>query len=278
MSAVRHALFFPPVGELADPAVVVRIAGEAERRGWDGVFLWDHMIRPPGDPQEVADPWILLAAIAVSTTRVRLGTMVTPLARRRPQKVARETVTLDRLSGGRLVLGIGLGVNSGGELERFGENTDETERAAMLDEALDLLLALWSGEEVHHRGAHFTAEGVRFLPTPVQLPRIPVWGAAVGGRRHLGPLRRAARLDGVFPVNATVDQFRDIVREVRALRGSVDAFDLAAEVAPDAEETALDDFAQAGATWIMHSFTPDAAAEDVANVAERGPRASDPGP
>lgn len=271
---MRHALFFPPFGELADPEVVVRLAGDAERQGWDGVFLWDHMIRPAGDPQEIADPWILLAAIAASTTRLRLGTMITPLARRRPQKVARETTTLDRLSGGRLVLGIGLGVNSGGELERFDECTDEPERAEMLDEALDLLFALWSGQEVHHQGPHFTAEGVRFLPTPLQQPRIPVWGAAVGRRPREGPLRRAARLDGVFPVYATIDQFRHIVREVRALRGSLDDYEVAAEVAPDADGSTLADFAAAGATWIMHSLPLHTTASELESVAERGPGGS----
>jgi alkanesulfonate monooxygenase SsuD/methylene tetrahydromethanopterin reductase-like flavin-dependent oxidoreductase (luciferase family) len=274
---VRHGLFFPPFGELADPAVVVRLAGEAESRGWDGVFLWDHMIRPPGDPQVIADPWILLAAIAVSTTRLRLGTMITPLARRRPQKVARETVTLDHLSRGRLILGVGLGVNSGGELERFGECTDEPRRAAMVDEALDLLFALWSGEEVHHRGASFTADGVRFLPTPLQRPRIPVWGAAVGGRRRAGPLRRAARLDGLFPVRATVEQFREAVGEIGALRGSLEGYEIAAEVAFDSDDTALGDFEEAGATWIMHSFPVHSTADEVGNAAERGPRASDSG-
>jgi alkanesulfonate monooxygenase SsuD/methylene tetrahydromethanopterin reductase-like flavin-dependent oxidoreductase (luciferase family) len=274
VNAVRHGLFFPPFGELSDPSVTVRLAAEAERRGWDGLFLWDHMIRPPGDPQELADPWILLAAIAVSTTRIRLGTMITPLARRRPQKVARETVTLDHLSRGRLVLGVGLGVDSGGELERFGECTDEPERAARLDEALDLLFALWSGEEVRHRGPNFVADGVRFLPVPVQRPRIPVWGAARGERPRPGPLRRAARLDGLFPVHATIDQFRRIVEEVCAIRGSLDGFDVAAEVAPDAEEGAVDGFAEAGATWIMHSLPLHTTAGDLANVVERGPRAS----
>lgn len=271
---MHHGLFFPPFGDLAEPAVVVRVAVEAERRGWDGVFLWDHMIRPPGDPQVVADPWILLGAIAASTTRLRLGTMITPLARRRPQKVARETVTLDRLSRGRLTLGVGLGVNTGGELERFAECTDEPERAAMLDEALDLLFALWSGDEVRHLGAHFTADGVRFLPTPVQQPRIPVWGAAVGGRGRTGPLRRAARLDGVFPVNATLEQFCEVVEEVHALRGSLDGYEVAAEVEPDADETAVGDFERAGATWVMHSFPVHTSADAVANAAERGPQPS----
>ena len=270
--AVRHGLYFPPFGELADPELVVRLAGQAERRGWDGVFLWDHMIRPPGDPQEIADPWILLAAVAGATTHLRIGAMITPLARRRPQKVARETVTLDHLSRGRLVVGVGLGVNSGGELERFGECTDEPARGAMLDEALDLLFALWSGQEVHHRGRYFTADGVRFLPTPWQQPRIPVWGAAVGGRRRPAPLQRAARLDGVFPVHTTIEEFRDMVNDLRTLRGTLDGYDIAAEVAPDADDALLAAFEQAGATWIMHSFPLHTKAEAMAKAIERGPQ------
>ena len=268
---MRHGLFFPPFGELADPATVVQLAAEADDRGWDGLFLWDHMIRPPDDPQELADPWIVLAAVASSTTRMRLGTMITPLARRRPQKVARETVTLDRLSRGRLILGVGLGVNRGGELERFGECVDESRRAGMLDEALDLLFALWSGEEVHHDGPHFTAKGVRFLPTALQQPRIPVWGAAVGGKRHDGPLRRAARLDGVFPVHTTFDELRGVVGEVRALRGSLEGYEIAAEMAFDADEACAGDLEEIGATWIMHSFPVRTATDEVADVVRRGP-------
>ena len=269
---LRRGLFLAPFDELSDPLVLVDLALAAEARGWDGVFLWDHMIRQPGEPQVIADPWILLAAMAASTTRIRLGTMITPLARRRPQKVARETVTLDHLSRGRLILGVGLGVNSGGELERFGECIDEPRRAAMLDEALDLLVALWSGEEVHHRGMFFTADGVTFLPTPVQQPHIPMWGAAVGRRKRAAPLRRAARLDGLFPVDATIGQFGEIVEEVRALRSSLDGYEIAAEVAADADESIFGDFEQAGATWIMHSFRVHTTADEVGNAAERGPR------
>jgi alkanesulfonate monooxygenase SsuD/methylene tetrahydromethanopterin reductase-like flavin-dependent oxidoreductase (luciferase family) len=269
---MRHALFVPPFGELADPAAVVRLAAEAERHGWEGLFLWDHMIRPPGDPQEIADPWILLAAVAATTSSMRIGTMITPLARRRPQKVARETVTLDHLSGGRVVLGIGLGVDNGGELGRFGECTDEVARAGILDEAVDLLLALWSGDEVRHPGPRFTADGVRFLPTSVQRPRIPIWGATVGTRRRVGPLRRAARLDGVFPVNATLDQFRGVVEELHAMRGSLDGYEVAAQVPPNADDSVLDGFERAGATWAMHSFPVHSTVDQVAEVVARWPR------
>ena len=202
---MRHAVNLPPFGPYADPAVVVDLAVAAEEGGWDGIFLWDHIVRTH-EPHRLAaaDPWILLAAIAAATERIRLGPMVTPLARRRPQKVARETVTLDHLSGGRLTFGVGLGVNTDGELRRFGETVDDKARAAEYDEALQLLLALWSGDEVDHHGPHFTAECVRFVPRPIQQPRIPVWGAARGGA--VRPVRRAARLDGLFPVTTDLDQ------------------------------------------------------------------------
>jgi alkanesulfonate monooxygenase SsuD/methylene tetrahydromethanopterin reductase-like flavin-dependent oxidoreductase (luciferase family) len=136
---VRSGLWLPLFEDLADPVVVAGLAAEAEEAGWQGVFVWDHLgWRAP--VRQVADPWITLAAIAAATDRVRLGPMVTPLARRRPAKVARETATLDRLSGGRLVLGVGLGTDqSGGELSKTGEALDDRTRAAMLDESLDIL-------------------------------------------------------------------------------------------------------------------------------------------
>jgi alkanesulfonate monooxygenase SsuD/methylene tetrahydromethanopterin reductase-like flavin-dependent oxidoreductase (luciferase family) len=268
---VRHALYFPPFGELARPQDVIELAVAAEARGWDGMFLWDHVIRPPETPQTISDPWILLAAIAASTTRLRLGTMITPLARRRPQIVARETVTLDHLSGGRLVLGIGLGVNTGGELERFGEETDERIRAARLDEALELLLALWSGNEVDHAGTYYRASGVSFLPVPVQQPRIPVWAAARGNTRRIAPLRRAARLDGLFPVDADAEDLDWAVRTVCELRGSMEGYDIAAELRPGKSVDDLATLGRIGVTWAMWSFGVQATLEDVSRVIAEGP-------
>lgn len=270
---MRHGLFFPPFGELAEPARVVELAVEAEAHGWDGVFLWDHMIRPAGQPQELADTWTVLTAVAAATERIRLGPMVTPLARRRPHKVARETATLDRLSGGRLVLGVGLGVNSGGELERFGEEVDDRARGAQLDEALDVVLDLWSGREVNHDGDHFTARGVRFLPTPVQSPRIPVWVAARGDPMRPGPLRRAARFDGLFPVGATPERLAEMASSVGRLRGSLDGFDVVAEVGPDADEDHVRRLAAVGATWVLRSLPVDVTVAEVRRLAATEPAA-----
>jgi len=151
---------------------------------------------------DVADPWITMAGIATATERIRLGPMVTPLARRRPAKVARETATLDRLSGGRLTLGVGLGSDRlGSDFSITGEELDERRRAWMLDESLEILTAAWSGEPVYHRGEHYTVEGMRFLPRPVQRPGVPVWVAGSYGRPR--PLRRAARYQGFVPVTSS---------------------------------------------------------------------------
>jgi alkanesulfonate monooxygenase SsuD/methylene tetrahydromethanopterin reductase-like flavin-dependent oxidoreductase (luciferase family) len=164
---VRSGLFLPPFDELADPGLVARLSAEAEEAGWHGVFVWDH-VRWREPVVDVADAWITLTAIATSTERIRLGPMVTPLARRRPVRVARETATLDRLSQGRLTLGVGLGSDRfGNAYSMTGEELDDR-RARMLDESLEILVAAWSGEPVRHRGEHYTVDGMRFFPRPVQ--------------------------------------------------------------------------------------------------------------
>jgi alkanesulfonate monooxygenase SsuD/methylene tetrahydromethanopterin reductase-like flavin-dependent oxidoreductase (luciferase family) len=214
---MRSGLFVPLFDELADPAVVARLCAEAEEAGWHGVFVWDNLrFREP--VADVADPWITLAAMATATERIRLGPMVTPLARRRPVKVARETATLDLLSGGRLTLGVGLGSDRfASEYSITGEELDDRRRASMLDESLEILAAAWSGEPVHHRGEHYTVDGMRFLPRPVQRPAVPVWVAGYYGKPR--PVRRAARHQGFFPLELDhPDQLAEIVADLTALR------------------------------------------------------------
>ena len=196
---MKVALSLPPFGHLADPGLLVEIALAAEAADIDGCFLWDHVYRPDSDPREILDPWVVLGAQAFATERIRLGPMVTPLTRRRPIKLAREALTVDHLSAGRLTLGLGLGVDSGGELSRFGEIVDPKERGDRLDEAVALLEAFWSGEPVDHDGAAFRADGVTVLPRPVQQPRVPMWFAARGASAKR-PVRRAARFDGLVPI------------------------------------------------------------------------------
>ncbi|MET9342959.1 LLM class flavin-dependent oxidoreductase [Nonomuraea sp. NPDC003804] len=275
VGGLRSGLWLPLFDELADPLVVTSLAAEAEEAGWHGVFVWDHLRW--GEPvEEVADPWITLAAIAMATERVRIGPMVTALPRRRPVKVVKETVTLDQLSGGRLTLGVGLGSDRfGSELSTTGEELDDRVRARMLDESLDVLAAAWSGEAVHHRGEHYTLDGVRLLPRPVQRPGIPVWGAALPGKQ--GPLRRAARLDGFFPVAfAGLDEFAELVAAVMRLRAAEGkdpaGYDVAVSLPPGTDPAP---YAGVGATWWMVEFPWGAVSVDtVRGVLREGPAPS----
>jgi alkanesulfonate monooxygenase SsuD/methylene tetrahydromethanopterin reductase-like flavin-dependent oxidoreductase (luciferase family) len=247
---MRSGLFLPLFDPLADPAVVARLAAEAEEAGWDGFFVWDH-IRWREPVAAVGDTQVTLAAIAAATERIRLGPLVTPLARRRPVKVARETAALDLLSGGRLTLGVGLGADHfGSEYSMTGEELDDRRRARMLDEALEILTAAWSGKPVHHRGQHYTVDGMRFLPRPLQRPRVPVWVAGYAGKPK--PMRRAARYDGFFPVNLdSADQLAEIVARVGALRAEAgsapdEPYQVVAELEPGADPAP---YREAGATW-----------------------------
>jgi len=273
--AMRSGLFLPIFDELAEPAMVARLSREAEEAGWHGVFVWDH-VRWPEPVLAVADPWITLAAVATATERVRLGPMVTPLARRRPVKVARETATLDRLSGGRLTLGAGLGSDRfGSEFSITGEELDERRRARMLDESLEILTAAWSGEPVHHRGEYYTVDGMRFLPRPVQRPGVPVWVAGFCGKPR--PLRRAARYQGFMPVNlGHPDQLAQIVADLSALReaagtASTQPYDVVATLPPGTDPAP---YAAAGATWWLVEFPAQAATVDrVRTIIRDGPAA-----
>jgi len=267
-SRLRSAIWLPLFEELADPTAVARLAAEAETAGWDGCFVWDQVAwRAP--VREVADPWITLAAVAVATERLRLGPMVTPLARRRPAKVARETATLDRLSDGRLTLGVGLGSDVfAGELSRTGEELDDRVRARMLDESLAILAAAWSGDPVHHDGEHYTVDDLAFLPRPVQRPGVPVWAAGFPG--NIRPIRRAARLDGFFPANLEhPDQLTEIVATLTGLRaGRTGPYDVAVGL-PLGDDPLP--YAAAGATWWLPEFPPGTVLDTVRGVIRDGP-------
>lgn len=269
---MRSALWLPIFDALADPGVVARLAAEAEEAGWHGMFVWDH-VRWREPVVDVADPWITLTAIATATERLRFGPMVTPVARRRPAKLARETATLDVLSGGRLTLGVGLGSDRfGEEFSRFGEQVDDRLRAEMMDETLAILAAAWTGDPVQHKGAHHVIDGVRFRPRPIQRPGVPIWAAGFPGK--LKPLRRAAHLDGFFPVNLEhADQIAEVtatIAELRAADGrSMAGYDIAAALPAG---TDLAPFAAAGATWWMAEFPPDDLSVDaVRGVLRDGP-------
>ena len=263
---MRYGLSLPCFGTGLDAALVATWARSAEDAGWDGFFLWDHLFAFAPGPVDTVDPFIALAAAACSTERIRLGTLVTPLPRRRPLVVARQSVTLDRLSGGRLVLGVGTG---GGpfEWEYCGEEADPTVRAEMLDEHLDLLTRLWTGEPVSHEGRHYRVTGPdwsgRCFPPPLQQPRIPIWvGGTWPGSR---PFTRAAGWDGVVPMRTdgtwAVADTAAVAQKVRSLRAGTDSpFDIAVPGESDPTDRArtarFSAHADAGATWWIEAVHP----------------------
>jgi alkanesulfonate monooxygenase SsuD/methylene tetrahydromethanopterin reductase-like flavin-dependent oxidoreductase (luciferase family) len=263
---VKFGLHVPNFGALADPAAVAGLAATAEAAGWDGFFLWDHVARPEGT-FPMLEPWTGLAAVAARTQRMRIGPLVTPLSRRRPWNVARQVASLDHLSGGRVTLGVGLGVSSGPEFRDMGEEADPAVRGDMLDEGLAILRAAWTGEPVSHAGTHYRLDAVAFQPPPVQ-PAVPIWGATerTGGR----PVRRAAALDGVFPFGLAPGQLPALLDNVARLRpGGLDGYDVVVG--------GTDDWAQwrdAGATWWLRVLPWSKPIAESARIAESGPPAS----
>ena len=271
---MRHAINLPNFGPFGHPRIMADLAREAEAAGWDGMFIWDHLVWTAPSNQPVTEPWVTLSAMAMATERIRIGPMVTPLPRRRPWQVARQAVTLDQLSGGRAVLGVGLGGDWFGDYSRFGEPADDRTHGAQLDEALEVIAGLWSGEPFSYAGQHYTVRDTQFLPAPVQRPRIPIWVAGVWpGTR---PFRRAARFDGVAPIGRggsdqlTPDEVRDVVAYVRQHRASAEPFDVVLAGPPLAagQYTA---YAEAGATWYQDGFILQDSVDAVRAHIRRGP-------
>lgn len=254
---MRYGINVPNIGELD---VLLELGTQTEAGGWDGFFLWDQIRLFTDMTVAVHDPWVVLAAIADRTERVRIGTLITPIARRRPWKLARETVTLDHLSGGRLVLGVGLGFPPDAEFELLGEDPDPIVRAGKLDEGLEVLTRLWAGEPVNYEGRHFRVRETRFDPTPVQRPRIPIW---VGGVwPNPGPFRRAARWDGVFPLGLDergemaglpAERYADVLAAIAGHRTAEGPFDVLAGGIANGDHAVVAPFEDAGATWWIES-------------------------
>jgi hypothetical protein len=245
---MQYGVTFPDV----DARTLADLAREAEAAGWDGVFVWDIIWG--------IDPWVSLAAVAMVTERVRLGTMLTPLSRRRPWKVASEVVTLDHLSNGRVLLPVGLGaagpehVNSG--FPKVGEEVDRKIRAELLDESLDILNGLWSGEPFSYEGKHYHLRDVTFAPRPVQRPRVPIW--VVGAWPRMKSMRRVLRCDGIIlegVMPADVPAIKGFVMEQRAL---TTPFDIVWEGETPGDDLAqameiVRPWAEAGVTWWLES-------------------------
>ena len=255
--AVRFGIEVVTLGQLADPGLVMALGQAAEEAGWDGVFVWDHLAYAWGVPS--ADPWVVLSAIAAVTTRVRLGTWVTPVPRRRPHVLAQTITSLDILSHGRTVFGVGLG-GVEQEFSAFGEEPDARLRGARLDEGLGVLDRLWRGERINHRGPHYTVQGVELTPLPVQRPRVPIW---VGGESP-SALRRAARWDGWAAVGAardgtmrtSPDDIAGAVAVIQAYRVNRELFEVALDgYSQHHDGSVVRAYRDAGVTWwleILH--------------------------
>ena len=235
------------------------LAAAAEAAGWDGVFTWDGI----AVGLDAWDPWVTMAVFALRTERVTLGAIVTPPARRRPWKLAREALSIDHLSGGRLVLPFGLGAPDDGAFGKVGEPTDRATRAGRLDETMDLLERFWSGEEVEFRGEHYRVDGMAIRPRPVN-GRIPVWVVALWPKPK--SMARAYRADGVLIAVSRPDvpyatptpaELAEIAAAGRAARGPDAPWDIIVEGTTPADDpvaaATVRPLADAGATWWLES-------------------------
>ena len=225
---MKYGIYLPNFGEEISARSLANLAAEAEGAGWHGFFIWDHILHSKSMRSPMVDPWVALAAMAMETEHIRIGTTVTPVARRRPWKLARETVTLDHLSKGRLTLTVGLGDPPNAEFSNFGEESDTRIRAAKLDEGLQILVGLWSGKAFSFQGEQFRIEKTVFRPPAYQSPRIPIWVGGVWPNK--APFRRAARWDGAFPLKGGGRLSGKDLQEIRVYierhRESAEGFDL----------------------------------------------------
>ena len=248
---MHRGLTVAPFETLASPRELAELAAGAEAAGWDGFFVWDHLLYT--GVTDIADPWTCLAAIAMRTSRIAIGPMITPLPRRRPHVLARQAVTLDHLCEGRLILGLGLGDDGGaGELSCFGEELDPRTRGAMLTEGLEVLTRLLSGEPVDHVGEHYRASGARFAPTAHRAAGIPIWLAARWPNR--APMRRAAGYDGLFTIRFEEPENLVTVRDwVAQSRESDRPFHFIVDAPPGTDP---EPWARAGADWLLTELRP----------------------
>jgi alkanesulfonate monooxygenase SsuD/methylene tetrahydromethanopterin reductase-like flavin-dependent oxidoreductase (luciferase family) len=238
--------FVMPFG---DPKLAVEVAKEVEAAGWDGFFVWESVWG--------VDAWASLAAVSMVTERVRLGTMLTPIARMRPWDLAGKTTTVDNLSNGRVILGVGLGAPDTG-YAAFGEETDIRKRAEITDEGLDILTGLWKGQPFAYEGQHYTVRPTEFAPPPppVQQPRIPIW--MVGVWPKMKSMRRVLKYDGLIH-QGDVAALKDARAWLEEHRESSGEFHYVCEGVtpgddPAAQRAVVEPWLEAGATWYNESM------------------------
>ncbi|HEY1349607.1 MAG TPA: LLM class flavin-dependent oxidoreductase [Ktedonobacteraceae bacterium] len=273
-----HYGFIIPDGDIHTISAMAR---EAEAAGWDGVFYWDGIFIE--GKARMYDPWVVLAALAVCTTRVRLGAILTPLARRRPWKLARETASVDHLSGGRLVVPVGLGTLDDGGFASVGEATARRVRAELLDEGLEILTGLWSGQPFGYQGKHYHIEPMTFTPAPLQKPRIPLW--VVGAWPREKSMQRVLRYDGLLPnklnsdgtqADVTPDDIRAMKAYIAQHRTLRTPFDIISEGETPGDDPAraaaiVRPYAQAGSTWWMEARWQATTIEEIRTRILQGP-------
>jgi alkanesulfonate monooxygenase SsuD/methylene tetrahydromethanopterin reductase-like flavin-dependent oxidoreductase (luciferase family) len=276
---MRYALCLPNAGP-CDPRTLGELGNRAEDAGWDAVFIEDYIGYQAQDIPTF-DPWVSLASLALHTDTVRLGTLVSPLSRRRPWKLAAEAMSIDHLSRGRLILGVGLGDTNDPGFTAVGERVEAKVRAELLDEGLTLVDRLWRGEPVSFHGQHFTVEQLTLRPRPVQSPRIPIWIG--GGWPNAGLRRRLPRWDGSCAYKAPVESGADMTpSDIRALadlvkseRGFLDGYEIAVGGRRRAEDWTRERkhiaaVQEAGATYWME-WAPPVGLEELRQVASREP-------
>ena len=277
---MKFAIYSHIYHPYSNPSLLADLAEEAEQAGWDGYFLWD--VLPSNGSAVTVDPWIALAAMAVKTKSIILGPMITPLARRRPWKVALEALSLDHLSNGRLILGVGLGATS--NYETWGEGSSPKILAQKLDESLEIITKLWSGETISHDGAHYKIHLAQYSKRPIQHPRIPIWVA--GYWPNKAPMRRASAWDGAFPFKGDMQnynemlspaQVKDIIAYISLHRNISSPIEIAHAGVLTGERTPeqvnlIKEYADAGIDWWMEHIYPDRfTLEEVRQWIRKGP-------
>ena len=280
---VKFGIYVPNYGPVLGNAVhLANLTKLAEDSGWDGFFIWDHILVKRTNGPDICNPWVALGLMGYKTEKITLGTTITPLPRRKPWELAREVITVDQISNGRLILGVGLGEPPEVEYGSFGEETAVKTRREKLDESLEILQGLWTGEPFSFKGKHFNLEEVTFVPKPIKA-KIPIWVA--GEYPHIGPIKRAAKYDGMIPLpekfkgeDVTLEDYQEIYNKIVSLRGNSNFdFVIITTVPPEKNDsnTELISFIESGIesgfTWFINYISPNTKLQKIEKRIKQGP-------